>query len=589
MDTPSIIRGYDHLDQVTQSLYAVSEPAPESAQLFTGPDLKFVDKPAETNGSGIVLNYDLPENGSIIIRTGISYISAEQARKNENEEIASHSFDQIKNAARQAWNDALGKIRVTGGTPDQQHYFYSALYRTYERMVNITEDGYYYSAFDNEVHKTDGHDFYTDDWSWDTFRSLHPLRTILNPQQEADMINSYILDYQASGWMPAFPTVSGDMGAMIGHHQADIITDAWMKGIRNYDINAAYEGLYKNAMEGTMVPWREGPLTGLDKVYLEKGFFPAKKPGQPETAPEVHPFEGRQAVAVTLEHSYDDWCLSKLAGALGKANDQKLLAARGQNYRNVYNPENGFMSPRTADGKWIEPFDPKSPAGVGGREYFAECNAWTYTWFVPQDIGGLAKLMGGKQDAINRLDRLFDEPPGKSKWMYLGNMPDATGLTGLFTMGNEPAFHIPYLYDLLGAPWKTQKRVRQLMEAWFRNDLMGVCGDDDGGAMSAWYVFSALGFYPVCPGNPVYVLGSPLFDTAVINLPEGKTFTVKAMNVSAQNKYIQSATINGKILKEPWFTHGDLVQGGELELQMGPRPNKNWGNNTSISDFYKLK
>ncbi len=339
-------------------------------------------------------------------------------------------------------------------------------------------------------------------------------------------------------------------------------------------------------MEGTMVPWREGPLTPLDRVYLEKGFFPAKAPGAPETEPEVDHFEGRQAVAVTLEHSYDDWCLGRLAASLGKKDDATMFLKRGQNYRVVYNPANGFMSPKTADGKWIEPFDPKSPAGVGGREYFAACNAWSYTWFVPQDIGGLADLMGGTQVAIKRLDQLFDEPPGKSKWMYLGNMPDATGLTGLFPMGNEPSFHIPYLYDLLGAPWKTQKRVRQLMEAWFRNDLMGMSGDDDGGAMSSWYVFSAMGFYPVCPGIPVYVLGSPIFDTVTINLPEGKNFTVRALNVTAQNKYIQSANLNGKELPYPWFRHSDLMNGGELVLQMGPRPDKDLWKNVKPEDFY---
>ncbi len=586
MDTPSIIRGYDHLDKVTQFLYAVSEPAPQQTQPFTGAGDKIVAVSEESEGSGIILSYDLPKDGSIIIRTGISFISAEQARQNESKEIASRSFADIKNAAREDWNKALSRIKVTGGTKDEQQFFYTALYRCYERMIDITEDGHYYSAYDNKVHEIHGHDFYVDDWSWDTFRSLHPLRTILHPEQEADMINSYILMFQQSGWMPSFPTLSGDMGAMIGHHQAEIITDAWLKGIKNFDINEAYEGLRKNAMEGTMLPWREGPLTDLDKVYLEKGFFPAKKPGEKETEPEVHPFEGRQAVAVTLEHSYDDWVLSRLSASLGKSEDEKMFAKRGQNYKNVYNPENGFMSPKTADGKWVEPFDPKSPAGIGGREYFAECNAWVYTWFVPQDIGGLASLMGGRQAAIRRLDQLFDEPPGKSKWQYLGNMPDATGLTGLFTMGNEPSFHIPYLYDLLGAPWKTQKRVRQLMEAWFRDDLMGMSGDDDGGAMSSWYVFSALGFYPVCPGNPVYVIGSPEFEKAVIDLPGDKTFTLRALNVSSQNKYIQSATLNGKPLNVPWFTHNDLIHGGELDLQMGPRPDKAWGTNTRIADFY---
>jgi predicted alpha-1,2-mannosidase len=246
------------------------------------------------------------------------------------------------------------------------------------------------------------------------------------------------------------------------------------------------------------------------------------------------------------------------------------------------------MAPRDEGGHWIEPYNPKAPAGVGGREYFAESNAWTYTWFVPHDMSGLFELMGGTKIAKERLDRLFDEPLGQSKWTYLGYMPDATGLTGLFPMGNEPSFHVPYIYNLLGAPWKTQKRIRQLMRTWFRNDLMGICGDEDGGALSAWYVFSAMGFYPICPGYPVYVLGSPVFERASINLGDGKNFSITARNVSNQNKYIQSARLNGKELAEPWFTHEALIQGGELILEMGPRPDKDWGADANFDSFIDL-
>jgi predicted alpha-1,2-mannosidase len=452
-------------------------------------------------------------------------------------------------------------------------------------MVNITEEVQYFSVYDGEIHDCEGVDFYVDDWSWDTYRTLHPLRTFLTPGKEADMINSYIRIYEQSGWMPAFPTLFGDMGAMIGHHQAAIISDAWHKGIRSFNIDKAYEGLKKNAMEGTRIPWREGPKTSLDEVYLEKGFFPGKYPDQPETYQSVHSFEGRQSVAVTLEHSYDDWNVGRLASALGKTEDAVYFNQRGQNYRKLYNPDIGFMAPRDTNGHWIEPYNPKAPAGVGGREYFAESNAWTYTWSVQQDLPGLIDLMGGKEMTAYRLDRLFDEPIGQSKWTYLGYMPDATGLTGLFPMGNEPSFHIPYIYDMLGAPWKTQKRVRQLMNAWFRNDLMGVCGDDDGGAMSAWYVFSAMGFYPICPGYPVYVLGSPVFESVIVKLEDGKMFQIMAKSVSIRNKYIQSASLNGKILNDPWFTHEDLIKGGELILEMGPRPNKEWGADADFETF----
>lgn len=574
------ITGYDQMREVTQYLYAVSDPGPVNTYNFNGGNI-LQGNPSEGGGSGIVLVFEMPEGGMVTFKYGISYLSEKEAGVHYQSELEGKSFDELKDAARNSWNNTLGRIQVTGGTTDQQQVFYSSLYRCFERMINITEDDKYFSVFDGKVHDSGGRDFYVDDWSWDTHRTLHPLRSILQPDKEADMINSYIRIYDQSGWMPAFPTVFGDMGAMIGHHQAAIIADAWFKGIRNYDIDKAYEGLRKNAMEGTRIPWREGPMADIDKIYLEKGFFPGKYPDQPETVPEVHSFEGRQSVAVTLEHAFDDWCLSRLAYSLGKEKDADIFGKRGQNYRNVYDSTIGFMAPKDASGEWIRPYNPKAPAGIGGREYFAECNAWTYSWSVQQDIPGLVELMGGREKAIAKLDQLFDEPPGQSKWTYLGYMPDATGLTGLFPMGNEPGFHVPYIYDLLGAPWKSQKRIRQLMHAWFRNDLMGVCGDDDGGAMSAWYVFSAMGFYPFCPGNPVYLIGSPLFDKIIINLNGQKRFTIQAVNVSDQNKYIQSARLNDKVLSRPWFTHEELMQGGELILEMGSRPNKEFG---SISD-----
>jgi len=571
-----ILTGKDFQRGVTQYLYASITPDSDQVQAFSGETLQGQKIPEQGRGSGVVLEFNLPENGVITVSTGISYISIEQAQKNFQNEVKGKSIKQVKKEAREKWENTLGKIRIKGGTPDQQTVFYSFFYRCFERMINITEDGKYFSVYDGKVHEAGEHDFYVDDWSWDTFRTLHPLRSMLIPEKEIDMINSYIRIYEQSGWVPAFPTVFGEMGAMIGHHSAAIMADAWNKDLRDFDIEKAYEGLYKNAMEGTRVPWREGPKTALDDVYLEKGFFPALKPGEPETEPRVTSFEKRQAVAVTLEHAFDDWCLSVLADDLGKVEDWKYFKQRGMNYINLYHPETGFMTPKSADGAWIEPYDPISPAGVGGREYFAESNAYTYTWFVPHDIPGLIDLMGGRDAAINRLDDLFDHPLGRSKWTYLGYMPDATGLTGLYPMGNEPSFHVPYLYNYLDQPWKTQKRIRQLMNAWFRNDLMGVCGDEDGGALSAWFVFSAMGFYPTCPGEPIYSIGSPLFEIIEIALGNGKTFTIKANNASSQNKYIKSANLNGKRLDKPFFTHKDLMEGGKLVLEMVDRPVKKW-------------
>ncbi len=579
------ITGYDQLRSAVQYLGGQINMSPTDIGIFYGPEQVKSGKPQLKENAGIFLDFNVSPDDEVLLKYGISFISEEQANRNLKNELMDQSFEDLKYQAQDKWEEMLGKIKVSGGTPDQQTIFYTSLYRSFERMVNITEEGRYYSPFDAEVHGAGEHDFYVDDWSWDTYRSLHPLRTILVPEKETAMIASYIRMYEQNDWMPAFPTIYGDMGAMIGHHQAAIIADAWFKGLRDYDIRKAYDGLRKNAMEGTRIPWAEGPMTELDKIYLEKGFFPAKEPGKPETVPEVSDFERRQAVAVTLEHAYDDWCLSRIAGDLGEKEDAERFASRGQNYRNVYNPEIGFVAPKTADGNWVKPYDPKAPAGVGARAYFAESNAWTYTWFVPHDITGLVGLMGGKEMAGQRLDQLFDEPLGQSKWTYLGYMPDATGLTGVFPMGNEPSFHVPYIYDLVGAPWKAQRRIRMLMDSWFRNDLMGICGDEDGGAMSSWYVFSAMGFYPVCPGYPVYLIGSPIFEKTEIELAGNKTFIIRAVDVSNENKYIQSATLGGEPLEVPWITHKQLLDGGELVFEMGPRPNKEWG---SEADFDKM-
>lgn len=524
---------------------------------------------------GKAVKYYLVFDGSVqvLMNYGISWIDSRQAGRNLLKENPGWKFDKKVDAGAKAWNKELGRIKVTGGTLDQRVTFYTALYRSMERMVNINEYGRYYSAYDKKVHKTK-HDFYVDDWIWDTYRSLHPLRMIISPDRERDMIRSYILMYEQSGWMPAFPQISGDAKCMIGHHQAAVIADAWAKGIRGFNRTKAYAGLRKNAFEGTMLPWREGEATELDVFYREKGYFPALSPEDTEAVEAVHSFEKRQAVAVTLEHAYDDWCLAILAESWGHTEDAEVLKRRADNFRNVYNSETGFMAPKKADGSWVEPFDPKTSGGIGCREYFAEVNSWNYTWSVQHDIPALIELMGGNELFVKKLDQLFSESlPGYAKWGSIKNHPDATGLTGQFVMGNEPGFHVPYLYTLAGQPWKTQKRVRQLMDAWFRNDLMGICGDEDGGGLSSWYVFSAMGFYPVTPGKAEYVLGSPIFEEIRIDLGNGKTFTIKAPFVSAQNKYIQSVKLNGEKHEGYILSHQAITEGGTLVLDMGSMKN----------------
>ncbi|HUB32827.1 MAG TPA: GH92 family glycosyl hydrolase [Bryobacteraceae bacterium] len=529
------------------------------------------------NVIGFVTDFAARTGERIEVRVGLSYISVEQARNNLGNQIPGWTFDAVKARARAAWNAALGTIEVTGGTRRQRTIFYTALYRTLSRMTDITEDGRYYSGYDHQVHAAEGHDFYVDDGLWDTYRSAHPLSLLIEPGRQLDMVRSYIRMYEQSGWMPSFPSVGGERAVMIGHHSTALIADVYAKGYRAFDIEKAYEGMRKNATEATMLPWRRGPLTALDKVYFEKGFFPALAKGEAENVAEVHPFEARQAVSVTLENAYDDWCLAQVAKALGKQDDYAYFLKLAHNYVNVFDPKTGFMAPRSADGRWVEGFDPRLGGGQGGRAWFTECDAWVYLWHVQHDPAGLIALLGGPEKFAARLNQLFEEPSGTSKFTFLAQFPDMTGLIGLYPQGNEPAFHIPYLFDYCGRPWETQRRVRQIMDVWYGDGPLGICGDEDGGAMSSWYVFSAMGFYPVTPGEPTYEIGSPLFGETRIRLENGKVFTVRAENVSAQNKYIQSATLDGKPWNQPWFPHSALANGGTLVLVMGPKPNREWG------------
>ena len=300
-------------------------------------------------------------------------------------------------------------------------------------------------------------------------------------------------------------------------------------------------------------------------------------PGEPETSKSVHPFENRQVIAVTLGASYDDWCLSQIAKALGKTDDYNYFLKRSYNYRNVFNKETSFFHPKDKNGKFIMPFDYVFSGGQGARAYYGENNAWVYRWDVQHNVGDLVTLMGGQENFVQNLDQMFNEPLGKSKFEFYRVLPDHTGNVGQFSMANEPSLHIPYLYNYAGQPWKTQKRIRKLIQEWFRNDLMGVPGDEDGGGMSAFVAFSQMGFYPVTPGSPTYNIGSPVFTNVILDLGNGHTFEIKAENCSDDNKYIQSAMLNGKPLNQPWFNHKDIANGGVLELKMGDKANKEWG------------
>lgn len=529
------------------------------------------------------------KTSKVCARYGVSYISVEQAKKNLRKEINTYDEAALIPLARKAWNDALGKIRIEGGSEDQKTTFYTALYRSSERMVDISEDGKYFSGFDGKVHDDGGVDFWTDDWIWDTHRALHPLQILLNPKAESQKLASYLRTYEQSGWMPTFPCVFGDAHCMNGNHAAVMFADALCKDIP-FDVAKAADAMKHTVLTESMVPWHRGPITRLDEFYQKNGWFPALHPGETETVKEVSAFEKREAVAVTLGASYDDWSIAQLDKKSAKKDDYNYFINRSLNYRHLFNKSTNFFHPKDSAGNFIEPFDYIFSGGIGARDYYDENNAWTYNWDVQHNIADLIALFGGNKPFTDKLDQLFVEGMQRSKWQYYAVHPDATGNVGQFVMGNEPSFHIPYLYNYAGQPWKTQKRIRMLMESWFRNDLMGICGDEDGGGMSAFYVFSAMGFYPETPGLPMYVIGSPIFTKSTVKLDNGKTFTVIAHGASWENKYIQSAKLNGRPYNKTWFTHADLMKGGTLELVMGNRPNKQWGTAAeSIPPSYEMK
>lgn len=513
---------------------------------------------------------------TITVRYAVSYISTEQAKINFNKELKNVSFDGLQQLGKKAWAKVINQIEVKGGTEAQKRTFYTSLYRTYERMVNINEGGSYFSGYDNKIHES-SRPFFTDDWIWDSYRAHHPLRTILDPEMENDMLNSYTLMYEQSGWMPTFPQVYGNHMCMNAYHSSAIFIDGYRKGLKNYNVEKAYEGIKKNLVEGTFIPWRQGTTKRpIDDFFHQNGYFPALYPGEKEPEPQVDSFEKRQSVAVTLGISYDFWSLGQFAKELGKTAEYDKFSKTGKSYKILWDNEKKLFMPKDDKGKWIN-IDPKSAGGKGYREYYDENNGWTYAWDVQHDIDGLIELLGGKEAARVRLDQLFREPLGMKKNDFYVNGSNSTGMVGQFSMGNEPSFHIPYLYNYFGAPWKTQKQIRLLLDLWFKDNVFGIPGDEDGGGMSAFVVFSAMGFYPITPGVPIYTIGSPLFEKTIIKLSNKKQFTVIAKGANKENKYIQNAYFNGKEISTPFFTHQQLINGGTLELIMGIKPNKEWG------------
>ncbi len=486
------------------------------------------------------------------VRVGISGTSVEGARKNLKAELPDWNFDGVRAKAAAQWSDALSAVSVETDDPKVRRTFYSNLYLSMLAPVLFNDVDKTYRGLDKKNHKGAGMDNYTTLSLWDTFRAEHPLLTLVQPNRVPDMVQSMLWHYQQRDRkeMPVWPLWGNETGTMIGYHSAPVIADAYLKGFRGFDAEALYQALKTTAMQD-----RNG-----QGEYQKLGYVVSANAGQ------------KQSVSRTLEFAYDDWCIAQLAKALGHTEDAEMFLKRATNYRNVFDATTGFMRGRKADGSWRRPFNPKQLVWAD----YTEANAWQYSWTAMQDSPGLVKIMGGDAEFIGKLETLFNE-----KDDVIANIPDITGLIGQYAHGNEPVHHVAYLYAYAGAPWRTQMRVRQIMDTLYSDQPDGQSGNNDCGQMSAWYVFSAMGIYPTNPVGGIYSIGSPRLSRATLNLDKkkygGKKFTVIAANNSPQNLYIQSAMLNGQRLNRSWITQDEIANGGQLRLTMGSKPNVTWG------------
>ncbi len=492
----------------------------------------------------------------VTVRVGTSLISAEQARLNLDREMPRADFDGAVESARAEWDRELGRVEIAGGTADQRRTFYTALYHTMQmpRMLGETDASgaeVHFSPYDGKVHAGP---MFSDTGFWDTFRAEFPLLALLQPARDAEIIRAMLNAFDEGGGIPKWPNPA-ETNVMIGTHADSVIADAYVKGVRDFDVNKAYRALYQDGTQaGSGIFEGRGGL----EDYVRLGYVPADRGVE-------------ESVSRTLEYAYDDFCVATMAQALGKTDDARLFMERSKNYRNVFDSSSGFMRGRNADGSWVQPFDPLDWGGV-----FTEGNAWQWLWSVQQDVPGLVELLGGRDAFIHKLDAMFSMTSDFKVGGY-GKVIHEMTEAKLENMGqyahiNEPVHHVIYLYDYVGQPWRTQKLAREVMDRLYKPGPDGWLGDEDTGQMSAWYVFSAMGFYPVLPGKPVYALGTPLFDRVVLHLENGKTFTVLADRHGPEDFYVQSATLNGRALDGPWITHADIMSGGTLRFVLGPAP-----------------
>ncbi|MFO8174992.1 MAG: GH92 family glycosyl hydrolase [Longimicrobiales bacterium] len=493
--------------------------------------------------------FDAMEAGEeLLLKVGLSYVSEAGALKNLETEVRHWDFPRVREDARRAWERELRKVRVRGGTKEERRTFYTSLYRTRLAPILFEDvDGRYRGA-DDGIHRSEGYRKHAIYSLWDTFRAQHPLLTLIDPDRVDDLINSMLSYYDQHGLLPVWSLVGNETNTMTGHHALPVIADAYRKGYRGFDGEKALEAMVRSARQDHR---------GLEH-YKRYGYVPTELE--------------EESVTKTLEYAFDDWALASMASDLGHAELALEFGERSRGWRHLLDPETRFMRGKRADGAWAEPFDPRRSNHREGTDY-TEGNAWQHSWFVPHDVAGLMEAMGGSEAFLAKLDSLFEMDT-----LITGEnvSADISGLMGQYAHGNEPSHHIAYLYNYAGRPWKTAERVREILATRYDDTPFGLSGNEDCGQMTAWYVLSALGLYPVNPAEGAWIIGSPIFPEAVVELGGGRTLTIRAHGVSEESRYVQSVRLNGLPHERTFLRHADLASGGKLEMEMGPEPS-DWG------------
>jgi predicted alpha-1,2-mannosidase len=491
------------------------------------------------------------------VRVGISAVSIENARENLVAEITNWDFSRVKTEAKAAWDLELNKIEVEGGTEDARTIFYTALYHSFLNPNLFSDVNGEYRGTDLQVHKSDGENVYTVFSLWDTFRGAHPLFTLTQRDRTSDFISTFLKQYEHGGQLPVWELAGNYTGCMIGYHSVPVIADAYAKGITDFDLDKAFEAMTHSA---------EKDHLGLEH-YKEKGFISSG--------------DESESVSKTLEYAYDDWCIALMAKELNKEDDYKDYLMRAQHYKNLFDPNTGFLRAKK-EANWYGPFDPHEV-----NFHYTEANAWQYSMFVPQDIEGLIQLLGGKQQFEAHLDKMFAANENTSG----RDQADITGLIGQYAHGNEPSHHMAYLYNYVNKPWKSQERVREIMGRMYSTQPDGLSGNEDCGQMSSWYVLSAMGFYSVTPGLPYYTIGSPIFDKVTMHLENGKDFVIEAKDNSAKAIYVHKTTLNGEAHPSTYLMHDAIMDGGTFTFEMGETIHTDYGSNdadlppSAITDY----